>query len=690
MMEKFQTSYYKTCRSKKETKVPFYSVMSEIKYGNHKNEIEKLRSLPTKEEKGKYKSSKLPAFTYSVTCNGSHKTENISSYTGLIGLDYDNVEDPVKLRDAAAEIETTTAAFISPSGKGVKVFVTTNTTQENHRLGFNEVSSFYDDYLNETSDTSVKDLTRLCFVSYDPDTFVNENSMTFDTQKAKKMNDSSKGINIEYLFQKSMLGFGEGNRHNTLISCAGTANRYGIAKDEVVNYFSTLTDDSFTINEVKETVNDIYSRYQNQFNTRNPNFPVQLENQWLDYQFFKKKNAFILDKLSKDIAILEHTGAVFKMVDGVVDYGCSLSQEDFILKLQDCGLSKSEATTKRILKSNYIKKISALNLFLERIQGNPWDGTDRITHLVEGANLKGDLEENIELFTRWLCTAYSYALRGIDNEIHFNDFSRVVLILYSQIRGVGKSTFFRNLGMSGQVEKIIGIKGLDFYSEFAGNLTEDKKELYLIMESKMIVQIDDIDNALMKDSGSLRSIVSKNSSNNRVLYSETVKHRTWRGVLCGSTNHEYLIRDNDENRYLILESNGIMDFDKLNGIDYIQLWSQIRHFCMKDKKITNFDTEHLEIIRKKSQKFMYKSPTLERIEEHIEYDPNGQMRLNDIIKYLNECGVFHLNDNTLGKELKKIAPSGEKIKRIIRGSNYYKVRKKNYNDDYSNDLDIDL
>ena len=111
-----------------------------------------------------------------------------------------------------------------------------------------------------------------------------------------------------------------------------------------------------------------------------------------------------------------------------------------------------------------------------------------------------------------MCTAYSYALRDIDNEIHYNKFSRVVLILYSQQRGVGKTTFFQKLGMSGEIKKKTGVNGLDIYTEFAGSLSKDDRELAALMESKMIVQIDDIDNALINDNGTLRSLVSKNLS----------------------------------------------------------------------------------------------------------------------------------------------------------------------------------
>ena len=39
---------------------------------------------------------------------------------------------------------------------------------------------YYDKIIGVQSDKSVKDITRLCFVSYDPDLYLNENSEVFN------------------------------------------------------------------------------------------------------------------------------------------------------------------------------------------------------------------------------------------------------------------------------------------------------------------------------------------------------------------------------------------------------------------------------------------------------------------------------------------------------------------------------
>ena len=683
-MKNFKVSYYESCKSKKNKNIPFQAQLSRIKSGEYEELINELRDLPSKTEMNEFKTSKLPAFTYSVNCNGPHNHKNIDNYLGVIGIDYDDVENPELLKEKVVDIDTTMAAFISPSGNGLKVFVKTNSKQSDHYKAFKIVNEYYKYITGVESDQSVKDLTRLCFVSYDSELFINDNSKVFDITEAVSLSTSN-STNLEYVFKSTMLGYKEGSRHNILISCAGKANRLGIEKDEVINYFKSYTDSTFNLDEVISSVEDIYVRYSHQFGTSTTPAVIFNNDDWLNYEFKSNtKNRVVLDKLTKDMALHEYTGNVFRISDGVIDFKTQLNNSDFIMKLEDCGLKKSEASLRRILSSDKIKKINPFSIFLERLQGNPWDEIDRIGTLVKAANLLGDISENIDFFTRWLCTAYSYALRGIDNEIHYNPYSRVVLILYSQQRGVGKTTFFQKLGMSGEIKKKTGVDGLDIYTDFSGSIANDQRELSLIMESKMIIQLDDIDNALIKDSGTLRSIISKNSSDGRVLYSDHIKSRDWRGVLCGSTNHRELVRNKDENRYLIFESNGVMNFELLNSIDFIQLWSQIRFMCLKDKELLVFDTNYLEKVRQFSHPYLYNSFEDELISEYLEFDENARISYKQIDDFLSYNNII-ISRTKLGSALKKLAPSGIDIKKTIKGKASYMISFKSQD---SNDDDL--
>lgn len=673
-METTKVSFYNTCKSRKDTKVSLEGLFSKIKHGDYQELIQELRTKDSKKERDIFKSTKLPAFTYSVSCNGPHSRDYIYEYLNIVGIDIDGINDPENIKKRACEIDTTWAAFISPSGNGLKIFVKVSSDIKDHNNAFKVVNAYYADQLEIEFDSSVKDLTRLCFVSYDPDLYLNEKAIVFDVENALKLHQSTQ-LDLDYLFKNTMLGFREGNRHKVLISCAGKANRLGIEKDEVIDYFIKYTDHTFNIEEVKTKVSDIYQRYSSQWNTSSTT-PVRFENkEWLNYEFNPKtKNHLIVSRLAKDIAFNVSTGDVFRMVDGQVDFETKLNYSDFIMTLEDCGVKKSDNGFKRIVNSSSIYKINPFNILIQRLKGNPWDRQDRISVLVKAANLIGDFNLNLDLITRWLCTVYSYAMRGIDKEIHYNAFSRVVLIFYSQQRGVGKTTFFQKLGMSGEIARKTGVSGLDIYSEFEGSITKDKRELDLLMYSKMLIQIDDIDNALINDNGSLRSIISKNNSDARVLYSDYLKSGEWRGVLCGSTNHKDLIRNKDENRYMIFEHAGLMDFDLINSIDYIQLWSQIRHMCLKENDLMIFDSNYLNLIRELSADYVYTSVDDNRVSDILEFDPDARLTFQEIIDILSNHGVHVRDSSKLGASVAKLAPNNEQIKIKIKG--YYKYRVK--------------
>ena len=83
--------------------------------------------------------------------------------------DEDKAKEIVTL---ANEIPYTYCSFISPSF-GVKIFVRTDSKESNHNNCFNQLSDFYDGILRVASDKQVKDITRLCFVSWDEDLYLN-------------------------------------------------------------------------------------------------------------------------------------------------------------------------------------------------------------------------------------------------------------------------------------------------------------------------------------------------------------------------------------------------------------------------------------------------------------------------------------------------------------------------------------
>jgi len=235
-------------------------VLNAIKDGKFSKEITKLREADSEEEKGRIKNSLL-AFTPSVELNTGRKFAEGDSYSSIIHLDYDKLDDvPGALKKIKA-LDYTYSCFVSPSGNGIKVFVRVSNKMEQHEDAFNTLKSYYDKAVGVESDKSIKDLCRLCFVSSDPNLYINEESEVFDytTISMTRTPDEL----WEYTSRKET--FTIGNRNNFIHFFACNANREGLDIEEVKSYCSSHTDSTLTYQEIERTIRSAYENNTSQF-----------------------------------------------------------------------------------------------------------------------------------------------------------------------------------------------------------------------------------------------------------------------------------------------------------------------------------------------------------------------------------------------------------------------------------------
>jgi len=94
-------------------------------------------------------------------------------HSGLICLDFDH-ENTEHLRDILNDKPYTFLSFVSPSGDGLKVVVAIADGSK-HRQYFNYLRTLY-----PTLDRSGVNESRLCFLSYDPEIYVNESAIPIE------------------------------------------------------------------------------------------------------------------------------------------------------------------------------------------------------------------------------------------------------------------------------------------------------------------------------------------------------------------------------------------------------------------------------------------------------------------------------------------------------------------------------
>jgi hypothetical protein len=175
----------------KETATPFYrdvdKILERIKEGASKDLVKKIRSEKKKPERNELKKL-LPAICFSGKFN-KRTDDSIIEHSGLICLDFDGYERQKELlndKETLTKNKYVYSVFISPSGNGLKVLVKIPADPDNHTNYFNSLEKYFNSpYFDKTS----KNISRVCYESYDPLIYVNDKSSIWDKIEEPEYNE---------------------------------------------------------------------------------------------------------------------------------------------------------------------------------------------------------------------------------------------------------------------------------------------------------------------------------------------------------------------------------------------------------------------------------------------------------------------------------------------------------------------
>jgi len=258
----------------RETSTPFIRsvqfVFDRIKNGNSKLLVENVRTAISKEESNALKSD-LPSICFSGTFKNRSKN-GVIKHSGLICLDFDKYEsEDLMNADRAKFIEDkfTFACFVSPSGNGLKLVVKIPTEIENHKLYFEALEKHFN---NENFDSAVSDISRVCYESFDPEIYVNNDSETWTQRNENavhsydnkapvvKLDNQSEIIRRLYVWFQKNIGFAEGSRNTNLFKLAASFSDFGIDKFEAIRFCRQFEQSDFTIDEIEAVIQNAYKR----------------------------------------------------------------------------------------------------------------------------------------------------------------------------------------------------------------------------------------------------------------------------------------------------------------------------------------------------------------------------------------------------------------------------------------------
>lgn len=599
-------SKYKNHFEKDNITIDFDKYVDLVQNGDQQSIIFNARA--NKADKKKYTEIKaqLPAITGScVMKQNSRSVANIESLNGLILLDIDDEVD-AQLRKRIESDKYTFSCNRSVSGSGLVVFVKINPNL--FIESFHGLAQYYNDNFDVDIDQSCKDASRLRYISFDPDIFVNNKAETFKAKKAKK----EKPRKETFYFVKDDFGH---------IMTQIQQQRIDLCQDDYKRFveigFAIGSQFGFAGLDYFKTICQNGSKYD----------PERIERQYKKfckpgsitiatfYNYCKDENIELFSKVTKQIiktvAVGKANSAVMtpeSVIKKLSILGVETDDKNFIQNL----INSKENLAKKIenednetvkleafIKENYPIQKNSFNQMYELAKNQINDeiintitthakkyfdfkvsATD-VSQLIFNSNAESynpindyfksnnvectgnEIEEYANLiypqsdFNGWALTKWLIgAIHNWTSDYEDQEVSPLVLVLCGK-QASGKTSFFRNM-LPPELRKYFIDEAMD----------EGGKDVMKRMATSMIMLNDEFGGMAAKDVKNFKKVTEKNKITIRLPYGRLDVDLKRRTMLCGTTNDSAVLKDETGNRRILpiefegVNYEGAVNFDK--------------------------------------------------------------------------------------------------------------------------------
>ena len=688
-------------------------ILHEIKTGKYRPGITYLRKSLAENKLEAYEKAKksLPAFTPSGKFVGGRKMEFLEAYSNFIILDIDKLSqtDLQNAKHKANQSEYTYASFISPSGNGLKILVKVNTTIEDHKETFLAIQKHYETLLNHEIDKSGKDITRLCFYSFDDNLYQNESAKTFVTSSEVEMslsatisNQSSHTEPVEVRqtdnqqpttenseaiynhcvrFTEKKVQYATGSRNVFVHQLACNLNRKGISLNEALSFI--LTDFGYDEKEVTQTVHSAYGNIHEFAKNSHPleGWPKVGVAKNSTKETRTKSNSIGADSYEDDdedkpkptqidrLELFLSTRYVFRhnMVSGKLEFQYFGKKKwhvmnDFIENsmLRECLKGRIKTNLSSLRNLLYSDFCELYNPFEDYFYNLP-SYDEKTDYILELANTITTTKQELwqECFKKWMVAMVGCVLD--DKVINHT------VIVFSGKQGLGKTTW---------VEKLVPRKLKEYL--FSGTINPNNKDTLVQLSECMLINLDELENLNRSEIGSLKEIITKTQIRMRKAYGHNNETMPRRASFAGSVNTAQFLNDSTgSRRFLCFEVENIQYQHEIN-IDNVL--SQAL-YLFKTGFRHWFDQEEIKNITENNEQYQLRSPEEELLLTWFEpcdrENATHYLNASQIAAKLAERAKITITDGTInkiGKALKK-----HNFTRLMRkGSPVYAVKEFTY------------
>ena len=242
-------------------------VIDEIRASDElKAKVERIRSASSDVERRQLKQSLLPYFTFLQFTNGTRESKSFKSVQYVL-MDIDHVQEQLaELCAAMREDPDIFMFFVSPSGDGLKVVFALDreiTTEAEYKSVYQYFRSVVRDRFGAETD-DIKDVARACFLSHDPDIYLNPSSGRFSPDACKSQETAGRGVPSGHAAHSILSGVAPGERTHSMTRLIGLHMEKGFDCEytlEFIRMWNQQNTPPHSDAKLVETVRDMYDRY---------------------------------------------------------------------------------------------------------------------------------------------------------------------------------------------------------------------------------------------------------------------------------------------------------------------------------------------------------------------------------------------------------------------------------------------
>jgi len=635
-----------------------YETIAEvIRNGQYKGKVEVLQKLLAKGKDKEYSKQKktLPAFTPSGRFVGGRKMVNLLEYSKLIILDIDKLdkEELINIKEKAIQDKYTRSCFVSPSGKGLKILVKTENSVAKHKETFLKIQEYYEKLLDIIIDSSGKDVTRLCFFSYDENLYLNPQSKTFKTPiEMSIQSDIEKLIEVINGTRNDITSnyddwlkigfaieseFGESGRNyfheiskinsdynaetcNEQYDKCVKNNNSGIT---IKTLFHIAKQNGIVIKSLNSKVSQKPKQKHMQYNPNDDENKITTNKFTITEEYLNKRYDIRYNVISNKFEYKEKDEEKYR----------EMNENNMFIRLQKDNINISLNHLIALLKSDFVKEY---NVFRDYFESLPeWDEcTDYIQQLANHLETK-DRKRLDNHFAKWL-------VRVVRNSIDDNYFNKQCFVLVSTKQNSGKSTFCRNLCPTQLNDYIVESIGTDKDSQIA--ITEN-----------FLINLDELSQAEKAEINAFKSMFSKDKVKARLTYDKRPTVHARRASFIGSTDRwEFLTDENGSVRWLCFEIDRI-NWSYKKNVDIDMVWSQAYSLYKHgeyDYDLTPEEIKENDYINKRYQVSSPERDLLQKFFMPSNKNEGEFLTATSILEYISERTKIQLGSRIIGKELK--------------------------------------